>query len=285
MYKKIFTILTVILLSSLSAVNYAIFIFPNSFAPSGVDGICTMIQDVSGINIGYLSLTLNIPLVILAFFFLNRDFSVKSTIYVISFSLVSILLGRTDLSSFRYVTGTGSSIVLAPVVAGVVRGIIYHISLKANASSGGVDIIAALVKHKKPFLDLMNIIFVFNMLVAMCSYFVYGMRIEPVICSILYSFVTTSVSNSIRTSSNENIKYEIITQNPEEFCQKLSDRFHQPATIIDAHGAYSGMNTKMVVCVAGKKNAPYIEELIMEHPDCVVFKSTVGNYLSGVTYK
>ena len=90
MYKKIFTILIVILFSSLSALNYAIFIFPNSFAPSGVDGICTMIQDVSGINIGYLSLILNIPLVILAFFFLNRDFALKSTIYVISFSLVSI---------------------------------------------------------------------------------------------------------------------------------------------------------------------------------------------------
>lgn len=285
MTKKLLASFIIMLCAALSALNYAIFIFPNSFAPAGIDGICTMIQDITNINIGYLSLIVNIPLIILAFFVLNRDFAIKSTAYIISFSISSILLSRIDLSSFRYITDTGSSIVLAPIVAGTIRGMLYYITLKFNGSSGGVDIIAALIKHKKPFLDLMNTIFFFNMIVALCSYFVYGMRLEPVICSVLYSFITTSVNNNIRITSNENIKYEIITKDAEAFCTEISGKFHQSATIIDAHGAYSGLNTKMVVCVVNKRNAPYIEDLILSNPDCVVFKSTVGNSLSGITYK
>ncbi len=285
MIKKFIKTFIIILCASLSALNYAVFIFPNSFAPAGIDGICTMIQDVTNINIGYLSIIVNIPLIILAFFLLNRDFALKSTAYVISFSICSIILSCADISSFHYITDTGSSIVLAPIVAGTIRGVLYYVTLKLNGSSGGVDIIAALIKHKKPFLDLMNIIFLFNMLVAICSYFVYGMHLEPVICSILYSFITTTVNNNICTTSNSNIKYEIITKDVEEFCEEISEKYHQSATIIDAHGAYSGLNTKMVVCVVNKKNSPYIEELILNHPDCVVFKSIVGNSISGITYK
>ena len=285
MIKRITTSITIMLFAALSALNYAIFIFPNRFAPAGIDGICTMIQDVTNISIGYLSLIVNIPLLILSFFILNRNFAIKSTLYIISFSVTSIILSNADLSSFRYITDTGSSIVLAPIVAGVIRGMLYYGTLKLNSSSGGVDIIAALIKHKKPFLDLMNTIFIFNMIVALCSYFVYGMLLEAVICSILYSFITTSVNNNIRVTSNENIKYEIITKDAEALCTEISKDFYQSATIIDAHGSYSGMNTKMVVCVVNKRISPYIEELIIKHPDCVVFKSTVGNSLSGITYK
>ena len=64
--KKIASYVVIALLATVAALNYAIFVFPNSFAPAGIDGICTMIQDVSGINIGYLSMVVNIPLIILA---------------------------------------------------------------------------------------------------------------------------------------------------------------------------------------------------------------------------
>ena len=194
MLRKISSTLIIVILAAFSALNYAIFVFPNSFAPSGIDGICTMIQDTTNINIGYLSLIVNVPLLIFTFFHLNRDFAIKTTAYIISFSVTSILLKSLDLSPFYYKTVTGSSIALAPIVAGAIRGILYYITLKHNASSGGVDILSALIKQKKPHLDLMNIIFIFNIIVALCSYFVYGMRIEPVICSILYSFITTSVN-------------------------------------------------------------------------------------------
>ena len=284
MINKISSYISIALISFFSALNYAIFIFPNHFAPAGIDGICTMIQDLSNINIGYLAAIINVPLVIGAFCVLNRDFALKSCIYIAVFSVSSIMLKVIDISSIYYVTDSGTSVVLAPVAAGAIRGILYVLTLKLNASAGGVDIIAALTKHYRPHWNLMNIIFFFNTFVALSSYFVYGMKFEPVICSIIYSFITTNVSNSIRLSKNETVKFEIITPDARFLCNEISQKLNQTATIINAHGAYSGNDTKLVLCVTPKEKAPFLEELLLKN-NCIVFKSTVSDSLSGITYK
>ena len=283
--KKTASMLAIAALAVIAALNYAIFVFPNSFAPAGVDGICTMIQDLSGINIGYLAILANIPLIILAFFYLNRDFAIKSTIYIAVFSVTSILIKTFDLSVLYYHTDTGSSVVLAPIAAGVIRGLLYAFSLALNGCSGGIDFIAAVIKKKNPHLDLMNVIFFINLLISISSYFVYGMRIEPVICSILYSFITSSVSTRIRSGKHQAIKFEIITSDAEKICGEISEKLGQTSTVVDARGAYSGADKKMVVCVTDKHKAPYLEELIRALPTAVVFKSTVDNNVVGIDYK
>ena len=77
--------------SFISALNFQIFIFPNSFAPSGVDGILTMIQKLSGISLGYFSLLVNIPFIIWGIFYLKPSYLIKTSIYFVTFSLCTIL--------------------------------------------------------------------------------------------------------------------------------------------------------------------------------------------------
>lgn len=283
--KKIAGYLAIVIIAILAALNYVIFVFPNKFAPAGLDGICTMIQDVLHINMGYLALIVNIPLVIAAFVVLNREFALKSTVFIIVFSVALVVLGSVDLSRFYYSTSSGTSIVLAPVAAGTIRGLLYVVTLNLNGSAAGVDIISALIKHKRPHLDLMKIIFIINILIAISSYFAYGMTVEPVICSIIYSFITSSVCSRLRSSKNETVKFEIITQKPEQLCDDITHKLQQKATIIDAHGAYSGQNTKVVLCIVRKEKAPFVEELLFEYHNCTVFKSVVNDSISGIAYK
>ena len=54
--KRVWTYLVIVAVAMLAALNYELFVFPNSFAPSGLNGICTIIQYVSGISVGYMSL-------------------------------------------------------------------------------------------------------------------------------------------------------------------------------------------------------------------------------------
>jgi len=269
----------------LAALNYILFVFPNKFAPAGIDGICTMIQDVLQVNMGYLSFVINLPLLVAAFVVLNREFALKSTVFILSFSASVIFLEALDLSAFLYATDTGTSIVLAPVAAGTVRGLLYVATLQLNGSAGGIDIISALIKHKKPHWELMNIIFGINILIAVSSYFVYGMSVEPVICSIIYAFITSSVCSRLRSSKNETVKFEIITQTPDRLCDDITHKLRQKATVLDARGAYSGNSTKVVVCVAKKDKAPSVEALLLDYPNCTVFKSTVNDAIAGITYK
>ena len=268
-------ICTLALIAVVMALNYAIFVFPNRFAPAGLDGLCTMVQDVLGVSMGYLSLLVNIPLLILAYIFLKREFFIKTTVFVLVFSVVTVFLRYVDLSRFYFYTESGTSIVLAPLVAGVIRGLLYAFTLKLHASSGGIDVIAALIKRKKPYLRMMNIIFAINFGVAIISYFVYGMTMEPVICSILYFFVTSFTSNHVRDAWREAVRFEIITADGEGLRQGISERLHLSATIVDAHGAYSGTDRKMVICVVSKKAAPNVETLLRDYPDTVVFRSVV----------
>lgn len=264
------------LLAAVSALNYAVFIFPNSFAPAGLDGLCTMLQDITGINIGYSSLLINTPLLIAAYFKLDKDFALKNIVFIVSFSFASAALGRMELSGLCYHTENSTSIVLAPVAAGAIRGLLYAATLGLNGASGGIDIAAALIRKKHPHLNLMNIIFSLNMTVAVCSYFVYGNRLEPVICGIMYFYVTSQTSSHIQQSRKETAKIEIITQNAGELCAAITGKLHLSATVLESRGAYSENVSRMVVCIAPKKYIPLIKDMLRQFANTVYFVSTIS---------
>ena len=120
--KKIWTYIVITLVALISAVNYELFVFPNQFAPSGINGICTMIQYVTGINVGYLSLLINIPLALWCYIEVSKPMAIRSMLYVVVFSVGLIILDYVDLTAFAYATENGTSKILGPLVAGVIQG-------------------------------------------------------------------------------------------------------------------------------------------------------------------
>lgn len=108
---------------------------------------------------------------------------------------------------------------------------------------------------------------------------------EPVLCSIIYAFLTSAVCSKVRLSQKEIVKFEIITRDAEQLCAEITGKLHQKATVIDAHGAYSGQTAKVVICAVKKDAVPYIEELLLSYGGSVVLKSIVDNSVSGIVYK
>ncbi len=270
--KKAYNACILIACAALSALNYKIFVFPNDFAPAGLDGICTMIQYLLGTSMAYFSLLANLPLLLLGCFLLRRDFVFKTAVYTVCFSLFSLLFeGMDGIPVFD--TAGGASLVLAPIAAAAVRGILYAATLTAGGSSGGTDLIAAMIQRKKPHLPLMQIIFGINAGVACLSFFVYGMRFEPVILSILYSFITSFVSRRITEGRKTKIRFEIITEEAEALCKAIRTDLSETATVLDAAGAYSGQRTGLVICVLPKEKAPQLEKIVSALPRAVCFES------------
>ena len=91
-------------ISLIMALNYQLFVFPNSFAPAGLNGIFTMIQHVAGFKLSYTSIILNIPLAIVVFFVISKPFALRSMVYTLAFSGFLILFDAIDLSAFKYDT-------------------------------------------------------------------------------------------------------------------------------------------------------------------------------------
>jgi len=274
--KKIWTYLVIALLALGASINYELFVFPNQFAPSGLNGICTMIQHISGISVGYLSLLINLPLAIWCYIEVSKPIATRSMVYVLTFSLGLLILDHVDLSAFQYATENGTSKILGPLVAGVIQGYVYSILMKASAYSGGTDFISAIVHKRNPNKSVLGFSFTINIFVAIASYFVYDFQMEPVILCILYSFMSSTVGERLQKSGREAICFEIITDYPEEITKDIIERTGHSTTLIPAKGMYSGKETSMLICVVNKTQAAAVTQICRSYPKTFTIMDPVG---------
>ena len=264
--KKIWTYLVVATIGLICALNYELFVFPNQFAPSGLNGICTMVQYVTGISVGSMSLLINIPLAMLCYFKVSKPIALRSMVYVLTFSIGLLILDHVDLSPFAYATENGTSKILGPLVAGIIAGYCFSLLAKASAYSGGTDFIAALVHAKNPQKSVYGLTFLMNVCIAIASYFIYGYQMEPVILCILYSFTCSTVVERLVKGGREAICFEIITDFPAEISREIIEKTHHSTTLIPARGMYSGRETNMLICVVNKTQATAVSNIIRRYP-------------------
>jgi len=271
-------------LAALQALNYEVFILNNAFAPSGLNGLITMAQYVFHVSVGYLALVLNIPLAAVTYARVDKQFALKTATNVVVFSVVLLLMQNRviDVSPFVYHTNDGRSTLLAPVAAGIVNGFIYGYSIKHGGSTGGMDYVSAMIHKNKPEYSMSHISFAINIGVASISYFVYGYQIEPVILCIVYSYLTTRVSDQILQGGKEAIRVEMITAHPDEVTERLIRELHHSVTILKAEGGYSHQEKTLLICIINKHQITRFTEIISEYPDtfaCVsTVKETLGNF-------
>ena len=277
--KKVLTYLVIIVIALLAALNYEIFVFPNRFAPAGLNGICTMIQHVFGISVGYMSLIINIPLAILVYFQISKSLAVRSMVYVVTLSLALVLLDHVDLSRFYYVTDTGTSTILGPLVAGIVYGACYSMLVQASAYSGGTDFIAALIHKHHPEQNTLWLIFMLNAAVAAISFFVYDFKIEPVILCIMYSFTSSTITDRLTKSGRSAVRFEIVTDYPQEISDAIIYQLHHSATLIPGKGMYLGKQTNILICVVNKSQMATLARIVKAYPNSFAVMSNVSEVM------
>lgn len=264
--KKIWTYLVIAGVAILASLNYELFVFPNQFAPAGLNGVCTMVQHITGINVGYMSLLLNVPLALWCYFQVSKSMALRSMVYVVTFSLGLILLDYVDLSSFTYETDNGTSTILGPLVAGVIQGYVYSILIKASAFTGGMDFVSAIIHKRSPNRSFFGLNFAINTGIAVASYFVYGHQMEPVILCILYSFMSSTVGDRLMKSGREAMCFEIVTDFPKEISTEIITKLNHTTTLIPAKGMYSGRQTNLLLCVVNKSQAATVAAIIQRYP-------------------
>ncbi len=278
-FKKVLTYLCIAAIAVICALNYNLFVFPNKFAPSGINGLCTMIQEVFGIRVGYMSLLINIPLAIWVYFAISKPLAVRSMVYVGTFSVALLVLDNVDLSAFHYVTDNGTSAILGPLVAGVIYGGCYSLLVQCSAYSGGTDFIAAIIHKSKPEQNMFYLIFALNVVVALISYFVYDYKIEPVILCILYSFMSSTVSDKLNKNGRSAVCFEIITDYPEEISREIIRDLKHSTTMLPAKGMYSGRETNLLICVVNKTQVAALSRIVRRYPNTFAVMDPVSEVM------
>lgn len=277
--KKVWTYLCIVAIAMICALNYNLFIFPNKFAPAGINGICTMIQYLTGINVGYMSLLINIPLAIWVYLKVSKPLAVRSMVYVAVFSVSLVVLEHVDLSAFAYATENGTSTILGPLVGGIIYGFSYSLLVKASANSGGTDFVAAAIHKNRPDLNFFYILFALNAFVAITSYFVYDYKIEPVLLCIMYCFTSSIITDKLAKSGRSAVCFEIITDYPEEISGEIIEKLHHSCTLIPAKGMYSGRQTNMLVCVVNKTQVAALTQIVKKYPNTFAVMDLVSEVM------
>lgn len=274
------------LLATVDAAVSIVLIYPNDFAPVGIQGFAVMIQHLFGISVGYLYILINAPMLLLAFFLLRKSYSYKSLTYILSFSVMTVIFQRItshfDLSFLEYRAQNEEQALLAAVGYGAFFGVLYPLAVWLGGSTGGTDILAALINRVKPYFNTVWVLFSINATVAAMSYFVYGRRALPVILSILSSLVSGFVSDYLLKGAASALKFEIVTSRPREMAAEIMERLDRGCTEIPARGMYSGAESYVLVCIVGKKQRIEMEKIISKYEGsfgfCSPVKSTYGSF-------
>lgn len=279
--------LAVALVAVIDALVSIILIYPNDFAPVGVQGFVVMIQYLSGISVGYTYFLVNAPMLIIAFFALNKGYSLKNLDYIVVFSVTTVvfqeIISRFDLGAIQYVAHTQEQALIAAVGYGVFFGVAYPLTVWLGGSTGGTDILAALINHYKPKFNTVWALTSINVVVAIMSYFVYGRYTFPVILSVLCSLVSGFISDYMLKGASSALKFEIVTDAPEALANEIMEKLDHGCTQLSAKGMYSGNENSMLVCIINKRQRFEMENIISKYEGsfgfCSPVKSTYGYFV------
>ena len=256
------------ILGIIAAFTYALLVFPNSFAPAGVGGISTMLQYALKVDAGILNLMINVPILITAWFLVDREFVVKSMLFTAFFSGGMIALRAVDpaiLARYQYTSTNGNSTILAPIAAAVIIGSLYGVTLRKHDCTGGTDVLSFCIRRYHPEYNVTWIGFTLNAVIAVVSFFVYGHQFEPVICCILYCFVVSFVS-----------------EEPEKLAADLMEHLKHGVTMLPAEGAYTHEHKSLVICIVNKHQIADIQSIIARYPGSFTYitsvSETLGNF-------
>lgn len=263
----------------LTAICYELFIFPNEFAPAGIGGIATMVQYLTGgkFNAGYLNLIINIPLLIIAWKVIDREFVIKTAMFSIIMSLSFIVFDALHVDFSRFAYQTDTSKVLAPIAAGVVNGALYGICVHSHGCTGGTDIVAACIRHYHPEYGVMWIGFILSAFIAVASYFVYDFKFEPVICCLVYCFVSMTMGDWMLRGRRQALKFEIITKQPEAMAEELMAKIHHGVTVVPAKGMYTHVDKNLVICIVNKHQVADVERIVRKYDGTFAYIQTISN--------
>lgn len=234
----------------LLSVGVYFFKFPNHFTTGGVTGIAIILNSFfpSISQATFMSLV-NGALLILGFFVIGRGFGVLTAYCSLMFSFETWLLERLYPMSAPFTDQPLLELCFAIMLPAVGSALLFN----CNASSGGTDIVAMILKKYTGIGDIGKALFVSDSLIAASSCIFFGMKTG--LFSLLGLFLKAFVVDSVIESINLCKFFSIVTSKPEEICDYIIHTLNRSSTVLDATGAYSRENCKVILIACRRGEA------------------------------
>lgn len=253
---------------------------PNRLADGGISGICLILRHFWNIDMGFSSLVLNIPLIILGYRFMGKhllSYTIWGTICLSFFLWLWRLFPIISLN-------LDHDLFLAALLAGSLSGLGLGLVFRYNGTSGGTDILAriAQIKYGVPS---GKVLFAFDALVLVAS--LTYLDITHMMYTLFASFILSRVMDAVQQGAYSAKGLLIISDKYKEIGQMIDLKLSRGFTYLEAKGGYKEENRPVIYVVVEPREVPAIKDLIkQEDPHAFVSIIEVHEALGeGFTYK
>lgn len=259
--ERTFTKAVLILTGALVAgLGINMFLEPIGIAPGGISGIAVVISYIfrGKLPVGVLTFILNLPLFIIGYKYIGRQFILKS---VIGTALFSFMLDLT--SSFGNLL-KGDNKLLYALWGGAAIGCGFGMIFRGGASTGGTDIIARLMQKKINMMTMGKAVLWLDFMFLAIVAFVYK-SIEAALYTGVAVFVASKVVDTIESGINYAKEVVVFTEQPEEMSKEIINRLRRGVSVIEAKGMYSKQKKYMVVCVVYNRQVTDLRKIVNKY--------------------
>ena len=235
--QKILEYITLTIATIILDVGVYFFKFPNNFSFGGVTGLAVVLSQVTALRASTLNFVINMVLLVFGFLFLGRGFGIK-TVYVSVLSSLGLL-----------------ELIYAIVLPAFSSAILFNV----NASGGGTDIIAMILK-KYSTLNIGMALFLVDLGITVAASLVFDIETG------LFSFCGLMAKSLVIDGVIENINlckyFTIVCENPEPICAFIQNELKRGATIYHAEGAYAHKEKTIILTVMKRSQAVQLRNFI-----------------------
>lgn len=227
------------------------FLVPFTILDGGVVGISMIISQLSGVPLGFLTIALNIPFMIVGFKRLGIRFLIKAIYAMIIFS--------SFLGVFEHMKEVTNQEILVVVFGGVLLGIGVGLILRYGGCLDGTEIVAMLLSHHMEF-SVGQIVLFFNIIIYAVAGFLFGP--DRALYSLLTYFITSKVIDIVENGMEQGKSVMIITDHGKDIADKIYSQLGRTCTQMEGKGMVSNGKKTVLYCVITRVEVPAIKKII-----------------------
>ena len=227
---------------------------PINLVTGGVSGIAIIMKNVSGIPLWITNTICNIPLFLAAWKMKGWQF-IKRTLFATAALSVSLYV----LPEKAFLT---DDLVLTALFGGIVCGAGTGFVFLSQATTGGTDMLAALLQKKMRHYSIAQIMQVLDGMIVILGAAIFGIRYA--LYALIAIYATAKVSDGLLEGLKFSKQAYVISDYYQEIAQAIMTRMERGVTALDAVGMYSGEGKKMLFCVVSKKEIVKLREIVEE---------------------
>lgn len=224
----------------IAACSINLFVVPSHLLTGGVTGIAMIIYYLADLPIGVQTFIYNIPLLVASYKLLGKDYTVDVVIGTVIFSIC------LDATKFLQAYAPVNDIMLVSIYGGVFNGLGYGIVFRMNGSTGGFDILGAIVK-KFYSMNMGSTIFAFNCCIVGIAGFLFG--IQPALFTLICMYVNSHVTDKVIAGLNRKKAVLIISENSADIAEAIMHEIRRGVTFLHGQGAFSGNERNVIMVV------------------------------------